>query len=84
MKVDVANSAYHEAPGAKDEFDRRELRHLRLLLRRLRFLETKTALEGGMDSADSGAVFAAWEMEAMEWLLKEVGFLPDGITETTP
>lgn len=79
MKVDVSKSAYHEAPNAKQEFNRQELRSLRLLLRRLRFLEAQVAQSGGLGSGSGsgGAAFAEWEVEALEWILVEVGFLPD-------
>jgi hypothetical protein len=85
VKVDVSKSAYHEAPEAKAEFNRSELRSLRLLLRRLRFLEAQVRQSGGLrdGSASGGAAFAEWEIEALEWVMTEVGFLseaPEGIT----
>lgn len=77
MRVDVELSAYHEAPEAKDEFSRAELKRCRLLLRRLRFLETKIRETGGLaEDASGGAAFAEWEVEALEWILTDVGFLP--------
>lgn len=77
MKVDVSKSRYHEAPGAKEEFSRTELRSLRLLLRRLRFLEAQVALSGGLEhgGGSGGAAFAEWEVEALEWILGEMDFL---------
>lgn len=77
MKVDPNESAFHEHPDAKDEFDRRELRRLRLLLRRLRFLEAQVKATGGLEDggASGGAAFAEWEIEALEWVLTEMGFL---------
>jgi hypothetical protein len=79
MKVDVNMSAYHEDPGARAEFDREELRRLRLLLRRLRFLEAQVRETGGLGSGtgSGGAAFAEWEIEALEWVLTEVGFLAE-------
>lgn len=79
MKVDAEQSAYHEAPEARNEFNKSELRRLRYLLRRLRFLETSIRDSGGMtnSSGSGGAAFAEWEVEALEWVLTEVGFLPD-------
>lgn len=76
MKVDTSNSVYQEDPGATSEFNRRELRRCRLLLRRLRFLETKA---GGIADANNngGAAFAEWESDALEWILTEVGFLAE-------
>lgn len=78
MRVDVSRSAYHEAATARNEFTKAELRRLRLLLRRLRFLETNVAKTGGMEkSASGGAAFAEWEIEALEWVLTDVGFLEE-------
>lgn len=77
MRVDVSKSAYHEAESAKQEFNRMELRRLRLLLRRLRFLETQVRESGGLTNGggSGGAAFAEWEVEALEWVLFEIGFL---------
>jgi hypothetical protein len=77
MKVDVSKSRYHEAASARTEFDRVELRRARLLLRRLRFLEARITENGGLASSggSGGAAFAEWEVEALEWILDEVGFL---------
>lgn len=79
MKIDVSKSAYHEAPDARRDFNRVELRRLRLLLRRLRFLEKQIRESGGLDNgaASGGAAFAEWEAEALEFVLTEVGFLND-------
>lgn len=78
MKIDVSKSAYHEANDAKNEFTRVELRRLRLLLRRLRFLEAQVRDSGGLKDGggSGGAAFAEWEVEALEWLLAdELGFI---------
>lgn len=77
MKIDVDLSIYHEDPSARADFNRRELRRLRLILRRLRFLEAQVRETGGVASSDAngGAAFAEWEVEALEWILSEVGFL---------
>jgi len=77
MKVDASKSAYHEAPEARHEFSRRELRSLRLLLRRLRFLEAQVRETGGLENGgdSGGAAFAEWEVEALEFVLTEMGFL---------
>lgn len=78
MKVDATSSRYQESPDARLEFNRRELRRCRLLLRRLRFLETKADQENFADANNSGgSAFAEWEAEALEWLLTEVGFLAE-------
>ncbi len=76
MRVDPNKSRYQEDRQARTEFSRPEMRRLRYLLRRLRFLEAKVEENGGMDSADSsGGAHAEWEMEALEWILTDVGFL---------
>lgn len=79
MKIDVTKSEYHEAPEARKEFSRQELKRARLLLRRLRFLETQVRESGGLQStsASGGAAFAEWEVEALEWVLTEIGFLQE-------
>lgn len=81
MKVDVSRSAYHEAPEARNEFSRQELRRARLLLRRLRFLEQQVRDTGGLENGggSGGAAFAEWEVEALEWVLgpEGIGFLAD-------
>lgn len=79
MKVDVSKSVYHEDPEARKEFNKQELRRLRLLLRRLRFLETQVRESGGLSagSASGGAAFAEWEVDALEWALTELGFLAE-------
>lgn len=79
MKIDVSKSQYHEDPKARYEFSRRELRSLRLLLRRLRFLEAQVRETGGLESGSGsgGAAFAEWEVEALEWVLTDVGFLQE-------
>lgn len=74
MRVDTSNSVYQEDPSARNEFTRRELRSCRFLLRRLRFLETKA---GGMADPNNngGAAFAEWELDALEFVLTEIGYL---------
>lgn len=79
MRVDADQSIYHEDSSAREEFNRSELRRCRYLLRRLRFLESQIRETGGMaDGAGSGgAAHAEWEVEALEWVLTEVGFLSE-------
>lgn len=83
MKVDVSKSRYHEDPAAKEDYNRKELRRLRLLLRRLRFLEQQVRESGGLSDggANGGAAFAEWEVEALEFALTELGFLAKPKTE---
>lgn len=77
MKVDTSLSAYSEAPRDRGTFARAEVKHCRMLLRRLHFLENKVRQNGGLGStdADGGAAFAEWEMEALEWALTDIGFI---------
>mgnify|MGYP003452295175 CR=1 FL=1 len=76
MKIDPSESMFEEAPNAEREFSRTELRHLRLLLRRLRFLEAKAKEEDQRTEASSGAgAFVEWEIAALEWTLDEIGYL---------
>lgn len=82
MNVDASLSTYHEAPEARDDFTKAELRRLRLLLRRLRFLEKKIRESGGMEQSDPSAAFTEWEVEALEWVLTEIGYLAVPTRET--
>lgn len=79
MKVDTSKTIYHEHPSARDDFNRKELRSLRLLLRRLRFLEANVAKNGGLanDSGNGGGAFAEWEIDALEYVLLDMGFLDE-------
>lgn len=77
MKVNAAQSAYHERTDTSDAFTASELRHCRLLLRRLRFLEAKVREQGGLadGNGNGGAMFAELEVEALAWTLTEMEFL---------
>lgn len=77
MKIDVSQSMYREDSAAKADYNPQEIRRMRLLLRRLRFLETKVREQGGLQNgeASGGAAFAEWEADALEWVLDELGFL---------
>lgn len=77
MNVDASKSIYHEAPSASTEFKRGELRKCRVVLRRLRFLEAKIAEMGGLRNGGDGggSVFVETEVDALEWMLDEIGFL---------
>lgn len=76
-KVDDSLSRYREVPSVNDEFNRMERKRLRLILRRLRFLEHKVREGGGLadPNANGGAAYTEWEIEALEWILQEVGFI---------
>lgn len=84
--VDTSQSRYHESPKATKEFDRGELRKLRFLLRRLRYIEKQIAERGGLkDGGGAGAAgaFAEMEVEALEFVLEEVEFLETRRPERT-
>lgn len=78
MKVDAANSRYQEDPTAEAEFTEGELKSLRFLMRRLRFLETQVA-RAASESGDpsGGLVFAEREIEALAYTLYAIGYLAD-------
>ena len=77
MKIDVSQSVYHEDERTVGDYTKVEVRRLRFLLRRLRFLETQVRENGGLQNGgdSGGSAFAEWEMEALEWLLDDIGFL---------
>lgn len=77
MKVDESKSIYHEASEASKEFSRAELKSLRVLLRRLRFLEHHVRENGGLASGSGGAAFAEWEQDALVFVLVELGYLQE-------
>lgn len=77
MRVDPARSIYHEVEYVRSEFSRAEIKRLRILLRRLRFLEAQVRATGGISSGNSGGVFAEMEADALEWVLNEVGYLAE-------
>lgn len=77
MKVDAKNSIYQEASTINDDFDREELRHLRFLLRRLRYLDEQVERTGGVMGGSGGATFAEYERDALAYTLTEIGFLKD-------
>lgn len=79
MRVDVSESRYREADNIREEFSPHEIRRAKVLLRRLHFLESRVEENGGIGAASGsgGAAFAEWEMEALEWVLDEIGFLAE-------
>lgn len=77
MRVDVSQSIYHEAPDARMAFDQTEIKRCRLLLRRLRFLEAQVRETGGIASGTGGGTFAEMEVEALEWILREVEYIDE-------
>lgn len=81
--VDTENTIYHEDPDCKRDFSRVEIRRLRFLLRRLRHLETKIAGKGDSVGGASSDMFMLWEIEALEFVLDEVGFLAPRKEKTT-
>lgn len=76
MRVDVSKSKYHEDEDARKEFKKEELKVLRIVLRRLRFLEHHLRVRGGSDlTGDASAVFNELEVEGLVFILREIGFL---------
>lgn len=79
MKVQAKGSPYQEDELARTKFTEPELRHLRFLLRRLRFLDESKDRYGGPGKPDKsgGSVFAEAETRALAWALTEIGFLKE-------
>lgn len=77
MRIDATASVYQEDPDARVDYSAEELRHLRTLLRRLRFLERRVKENGGLSdqSGAGGSAYAEWEASALAWTLTELGFL---------
>lgn len=75
MKVEQANSKYQESPEAADMFSVPELKKLRALLRRLRYLDGQIHREPA--SISGGLMFAEREVDALAFVLDEVGYLAD-------
>lgn len=72
MKVDESKSRYAESESAAADFTKTELRHLRVLLRRIQFLEAKVEES---DKAVGGVVYAEREMAALQFALVDNGYL---------
>lgn len=72
MRVDTSRSVYAEMSDAGSAFNAAELRRARFLLRRLQFLEAKIRDE---DAVSGGSVFAQMEIEALEWVLEDIGYI---------
>jgi len=72
VKVDASRSAYQESADAQSQFNRQELKRCRYLLRRLVYLEAQV---GESTPRNAGVQYAEWEIEALEWILTDVGFL---------
>lgn len=75
MKPDYDLSDYVECEGAAFEFTKEELLHLRYLQRRLTYLETQVATQGGMSSGSGGGLHAELEINALVYALTELDFL---------
>lgn len=74
--IDAAASRYTEIKTVGTDFAEEELEHLRFLLRRLRFLETKIMEKGGRSQCFHGAaLYMVKEMDALEWVLIDAGFI---------
>lgn len=77
MKIDVSKSSFHEALDVNERFDWQQARHLRVLLRRLRFLESRVQATGGLRDGgeNGGAAWAELEADALAFALDRLGFL---------
>lgn len=88
MRVDASKSKYHEHEDAADEFSQDELQWLRILLRRLRFLESKIRTTGGLAAPDAngGALYVEMEVRGLAFVLSEIGYLaaPEPAPEVQP
>lgn len=74
MRIDPSKSVHHEAADVRTAFTPQEIRHARVLLRRLRFLEAQIRETGGMTGNNSGgAAFAEIEAASLEWILGKEG-----------
>lgn len=70
-------SKYHECLEAANDFTSEELKWLRFLLRRLRFLETQIReADKGAANSESGR-FVVLEQASLAWILYEVGYLDE-------
>ncbi len=80
-RIDVENSKYHEKEEhAEGDFSRAELLKARVILRRLRFLETQMRINSGTtDPSSSASLHTAQEADGLEWLLG-----PDGVDFLAP
>lgn len=82
MKNTNTRSQHREAAGVHNDFDQNELRHCRMLLRRLRFLETKMLESDGLgDDPTGSAAFVGLEHDALAWVLTDIGFLDSANNE---
>lgn len=77
VQIDLSKTEYHEREDVEEFFTREELRRLRQLLRRLRFLEAQVRERGGMADprANGGAAHAELEIEAFEFVLTEMEYM---------
>lgn len=72
-----ARDTYQEAATAEEDFERDELKKLRFLLRRLRFLETQlqASARGEKPKIGGGMIFVEAEIEALEFVLTDADYL---------
>lgn len=83
VRIDVDKTEYHERSDVSEIFKREEIRRLRQLLRRLRYLEAQVRERGGLADprANGGAAHVELEIEALEFVLVEVDYLKIERTE---
>lgn len=73
MNIDPSRSRYHEDPESRtrgEGYTPQEVRKLRTLLRRLRFLEANASKSSSRPS--TSAMWVEAEVAALEWLLFDV------------
>lgn len=75
MRIDVSKSRYHPVKEAEVIFDRTEIKHLKIVLRRLRYLEQKLRDGGDPLDGDGSAMFDDLEMRGHVFTLTEIGYL---------
>ena len=74
-------SVFQERSDVADEFNWQEIRHLRYLLRRLRFLEIKIAEASGTKAENAPqSMYVHREADALAYLLTEIGFLRESVS----
>lgn len=75
MRIDVEKSKYHPREDVEKDFDREEIKHLKIVLRRLRYLEQKLREGGDLLDGNGSAVFDDLEVQGLAFTLTEIGYL---------
>lgn len=72
MKTNTMEREIH--PDVRENFTRREIRRSRCLLRRLNFLREQVR------GHENPSGYVLLEIESLEWVLTDVGFLAEGVS----